>query len=270
MSVVQLESHDAENIENVDNFLDKTESKRASAYVEEIHPRNWRRILAESLRKNFPGWPDATLEVLCAAARMQSHFDSTLIYAKGEIGASLLLVISGSLELSIGNVEGKRVVMNYIPPMEISNIVPVMDGAPIAHDYRTHGKTVLAYIPKTIFLQQLVNSPQLMSSVVTMLCQRNRQLQDYASYLSLASFRSKLAARLLYLGGKYGRTRQDGQNGIDIDIKLSQENLASLLVASRQSIGKELRWLAEKNIVAIEYNKVTIFDWQALERLSAV
>jgi CRP-like cAMP-binding protein len=246
--------------------IDAEEEAREKVNLQ-LHPRLWPRIVLASLKKNFPDWPDTVLESLRDAARIQTHLDAALIYAEGDVGDHLLLIVSGSLELSIGNAEGRRVIMNYLSQTEISNLMPVLDGGPVAHEYRAHGKTVLAYIPRAVFLQQMERQPQLMSSIIAMLCMRNRQLQDYAGYLALATFRSKLAARLLYLARKYGRTTQDG---IDIDIKLSQENLASLLATSRQSINKELRWMVENNIVAIEYSKVTIFDLQALEHLSAV
>lgn len=233
----------------------------------QVHQRAWPLLIAQALQLNFPEWPDAARDALRQAALVKTCFDGATIYAEGDRGDHLLLVLSGSLELSIGNTEGKRVIMNYISPTEISNFIPVLDGGLITHHYRAHGKTVLACIPRPVLLQQLQTQPQLMSAIIAMLCQRNRQLQDYASYLALATFRSKLAARLLYLAAKYGRNTAAG---IDINIKLSQENLASLLATSRQSINRELRWLVEKNIVAIEYSKVTVFDLQALKRLSEV
>lgn len=252
-----------EPAKNVTGFTPRSDAPR----FPDAHPDQWQRILSTSLQKQFSGWTPAALLALQESARIQRHFDGTLVYAEGDTAEHLLLVISGALELSIGNAEGKRVVMNYVSPTEMSNFIPVLDGSRIVHEYRTHGKTVLAYIPKAAFLQQLQATPSLMADVVRLLCDRNRQLQDYLGYQVLGSFRSKLAARLLHLVKQYGRP---APHGIDIDLKLSQENLASLLVTSRQSVNRELRWLVENHIVAIEYNKVTVFNLPALQRLSAV
>ena len=98
-----------------------------------------------------------------------------------------------------------------------------------------------------------------------MLAVRKRELHNRLRRTSLASFRARLASRLLILAERFGQPDQDG---IVIRIRISQEDLAALVMASRQHTHKELRWFIEQGIIRIRYGRITVLKPEQLSAIS--
>jgi CRP/FNR family transcriptional regulator, cyclic AMP receptor protein len=75
-----------------------------------------------------------------------------------------------------------------------------------------------------------------------------------------------LAGELLRLADRHGRRTKDG---ILIDLRLSQEDLAVMIGVGRQTINRLLKSLEQDNIATIRYASITIRNVGALERLRA-
>jgi CRP/FNR family cyclic AMP-dependent transcriptional regulator len=71
----------------------------------------------------------------------------------------------------------------------------------------------------------------------------------------------QLAARLLLIIRSNGKLTP---NGIEIQVKLTQEELGRLTGASRQSINKELKELQKINLIEINNKKLTVLDMTGL------
>jgi CRP/FNR family transcriptional regulator, cyclic AMP receptor protein len=75
-----------------------------------------------------------------------------------------------------------------------------------------------------------------------------------------------LARELLRLADRHGRRTKDG---IRIDLRLSQEDLAVMIGVGRQTINRLLKSLEQDNIATIRYASISIQNMDALERLRA-
>lgn len=73
----------------------------------------------------------------------------------------------------------------------------------------------------------------------------------------------RLARLLVELADEHGRPTLDG---VDIDILLTQQELASLIAASRESIVRSLRSLRARRFVTTGRRRITIRDLGGLRR----
>ena len=67
------------------------------------------------------------------------------------------------------------------------------------------------------------------------------------------------------MSGKYGYQRGEG-GPVQIDLRLTQKDLASMVGATRESINKELRILREKGLVNTEENTLQILNLGQLKK----
>ncbi|MEA1970239.1 MAG: helix-turn-helix domain-containing protein, partial [Thermodesulfobacteriota bacterium] len=67
------------------------------------------------------------------------------------------------------------------------------------------------------------------------------------------------------LSGKYGYQKDEGEL-VQIDLRLTQKDLASIVGATRESINKELRVLREKGLVDTEGNTLRILNPERLKK----
>jgi CRP-like cAMP-binding protein len=150
-------------------------------------------------------------------------------------------------------------------PNEVINFIPVLDRRGSMHDQRAHGSTTLFHIPGQALFDLFAREPVLLRNVLDLICLRSRALHGRMSRTALAGFRARMADQLLALAEWHGRQTE---RGVELTIRLSQEDLAALLAASRQSVNKELRWLVRNGIVDVRYSRLTVIDMKALRELS--
>jgi len=217
-------------------------------------------------------WPDGVLAALVGAGHLRTYPDGTLIYAAGEACADIHVILSGVLEWEWSSPEGGRAVEDFIPPGEVANFIAVLTGETAVHNQRARGLTRLFHIPAHALNAQLVRDPTLNASLLRLIAGRARGLHDRLGRHSLTSFRARLAYQLLALAKRYGvpeTAEADGTAaGITLSLRLSQEDLAALLMASRQYLNREFRWFLDHQLVRIRYGRITLLDLETLREIS--
>jgi len=228
--------------------------------------KNRRQQTREILKNNpwFSQWPDKTLDVLMNHARLETYFDGQFLYQQGDKCTSMLIVLSGALQLGWPSEDGRYVVLCYLSESHVLNIAPILDGIGLDHDYRAHGTTTVATIDRQVIMDCLDENNALAYSIIGFLCNRNRLLHEELRYQNLSSLRTRLAHRLFQMAHMHGRDTADGR---EITMRLSQENIAALMATSRQSINRELSFLREQGIIETRYNKVFVRDMESLHRM---
>ncbi|MGC2967663.1 Crp/Fnr family transcriptional regulator [Paraburkholderia aspalathi] len=210
-------------------------------------------------------WPAHAIDALCDAGQLRIWTNGELIFARDEACDDIQVVLSGAIEMSWTNSAGVRAVAVYMWPNEVINFIPVMDRRGSMHDQRAHGSTTLFHIPGSALFELFAREPALLRNVLDLICLRSRALHSRMGKTALAGFRARLADQLLGLAEWHGKKTE---RGVELTIKLSQEDLAALLAASRQSINKELRWLVQQGIVDVRYSRITVIDMDALREVS--
>ncbi len=173
----------------------------------------------------------------------------------------ILIVLAGALEASWVSASGARVIGEYIQPDSVINIIPALDRKGSLCDLYARGTVRLYHIPREAMLDLFEQQPALMRGFFELICSRNRELNKRFRFSRLADFSARVAERLLSLAERYGNAVD---SGVQIGLKLSQDDLAALLGVSRQSINKELRAFAERGWIEIRYGQITIVDGAAL------
>jgi CRP/FNR family transcriptional regulator, cyclic AMP receptor protein len=220
---------------------------------------------AFTANRNLRNWPAYAIDALCDAGELRSYLDGELIFARDAACDDIQVVLSGAIEMSWTNAAGARAVAVYMWPNEVINFIPVMDGRGSMHDQRAHGYTTLFHIPRAALFEQFAREPALLRGVLDLICARSRALHGRMGKQALSTFRARLADQLLLLAEWHGR---ETARGIELTIKLSQEDLAALLAASRQSVNKELRWLVQRGLIEVQYSRLTLLDLDGLRAVS--
>jgi CRP/FNR family transcriptional regulator, cyclic AMP receptor protein len=222
-----------------------------------------RAFLTNPLLQNVPV---EAVEQLVDTGYEKTWLHGELLLQYQEDCAEIHIVLAGALEASWISASGARVIAEYIQPNEVINIIPALDGRGSLMDMRAHGTTTVFHIPRAAMLEMFTRVPELMRGFFQLICSRSRAQHREFRFARLADFRTKIAERLLSLADRYGR---QVDNGVEIALKLSQDDLASLLGVSRQSINKELRNFADHGWIVIRYGQLTILDRESLAAFRA-
>ncbi|VVE12495.1 Crp/Fnr family transcriptional regulator [Pandoraea anhela] len=226
-----------------------------------------RRIVWTAFRNNaaLQTWSDEVLGALIDAGHLQTYPDGALIYAAGDPCPDIHVILSGVLEWEWTSPDGGRAVEDFIPPGEVANFIAVLTGETSVHHQRARGLTRLFHIPARALNAQFSRDPTLTASLLRLIAARARGLHDRLGRHSLAPFRARLAYQLLALARRYGVPEAQG---VTLSLRLSQEDLAALLMASRQYLNREFRWFLERQLVRVHYGRITLLDMQTLQAIS--
>jgi len=171
------------------------------------------------------------------------------------------ILCQGGAKLLLGTQDGRRILVRFCHPGEILNGIAAQKHAFSAVSV---GASTISFISKAKAVELIKQHPDLGVEIDNRFAQNGKLLLQRMADLAYESVEERLAHTLLSLGQRYGVHEQDG---LRIDLPLSQQDLAEMVGASRQMVNRELRKLAEKGLIHVERYRVTILDEQGLQNL---
>ena len=185
-----------------------------------------------------------------------------VIFHQGEPGREMYLVVSGRLKVSVTSEDGKELSFFIYHESDVFGELALLDG-------ERRSATVTAIRPCELLVlhhndfQQLLKQHQLIGlKLLSLLAGRIRATTSLYENSVFIEIPGRLAGKLLELGEENG-TQSDG--GIQIDLKLSQYELGTLINASRESVNKQLKTWEGQGIIEMRRGKIFLADLPVLE-----
>jgi CRP-like cAMP-binding protein len=148
-------------------------------------------------------------------------------------------------------------------PGEVFGEVAVLDGQPRSATITALERCELMIIQRNDFFHFLEKNPTAAIKLMAVLARRLRHLSERVEDSTFLEIPARLAKQLVHLGTRYGKPTDDG---LRIELKLSQQELGDLVGATRESVNKQIRAWVGDGIVAQHKGRLVIVD---LERLQA-
>lgn len=186
------------------------------------------------------------------------------IFLSGDIFNGLYAVLEGSVRLGYIDIQGKEAVAAIVEPIMWFGEISLVDQQPRSHDAIATRKSVILHIHAQEMIQLLNDHPQFWFYIAKLTSQKLR-----FAFLELISIQTqtiyqRLAQRLLVILGGYGNHLHI-ENNI---IHLSQEQLAQMLVCSRQTINQELQNLEKQGVIKVTFKRIKVLDNEKLHRIA--
>ena len=113
------------------------------------------------------------------------------------------------------------------------------------------------------YLRWLAGRPEVARGLLLQLASRLRKVSDVVADLVFSDVPGRVAKALLDLASRFGRTADDG---VHVHHDLTQEELAQLVGASRETVNKALADFASRGWLRLEPRSVVIMDIDRLRR----
>jgi len=205
--------------------------------------------------------PEA-LDQLCRYAKHSSLKRGATIVSKGDPGNSLIAVISGTVKISISSPDGRSAILNLIGPGEIFGEVAVLDGLARTADATANTNCEIYVIDRRNFLPFVRSQPALAMKFIELLCTRLRWTSDQVEEVILQDLPGRLASALLRLTEKH-KLAQGGRT-----IAITQQEISEMVGMTRESINKQLRAWATRNLVRLEHGAIVVLNAGMLRALA--
>jgi len=210
----------------------------------------------------FAGLSDQELDALAGSLGRRTFAKGMIIFHKGSPGRTMYIVESGKVRIFTLSESGQEVTLNIYGPGEVFGEFSLLDGLPRSAGAVALEKTVTLTLHRDHFFQHLEANPSMARGIIEVLTARLRFTTEHAESLAFLDVYGRVAMRLLDLAGRYGT----GEDGTELDLRLTQTELATWVAATRESVNKVLGAFRDQGLIAVEGHKITILDLEELER----
>jgi CRP/FNR family transcriptional regulator, cyclic AMP receptor protein len=203
----------------------------------ENSPRNSHRIESRSRTRNFP-------------TRSQ-------IYLPQDSGEAVLLLLSGRVKLYHITAEGKETILAFIEPGELFGELSLVQPGGRDEFAEAMQKCQVVLIPGDEVRRLMETHADVALKVTKLFGLRMQRIERRLKSLMYRSNRERLVALLLELAERYGR---NVENGVQIGIRLSHQELASVIGATRETVTVLLGNLRDEELLSITRRQLVLHD----------
>ncbi|MCD6486004.1 MAG: Crp/Fnr family transcriptional regulator [Syntrophobacterales bacterium] len=204
-------------------------------------------------------------EHLAASLKRRSLKKGEALFRKGDEGTSLYIVKSGSVKIVLPSDMGDEVAPAILSEGDCFGEMALLDGMPRSADVVALEPSELLVLNQKDFMAFLKGNEAAIQPILSYLSIRLRKTDDLLEDAYFLNISTRFARRLVELSGKYGYQKKEG-DPVQIDLRLTQKDLASIVGATRESINKELKVLRERGLVGTKGNTLLILNPERLKR----
>ena len=154
----------------------------------------------------------------------------------GESADTVFILVTGSVKVHVPQSDGSDSILALLGPGEVIGEISVLDSLGRSASATTLEESTVLAMSRSSFWECLQTIPPLTYNLVLILCRRIRLANAHAQCLATLDVSGRVALQLLSLGREYGTVEEDGS--IDIPMRLTQTELASLIGASRVRVNQ--------------------------------
>jgi CRP/FNR family cyclic AMP-dependent transcriptional regulator len=199
----------------------------------------------------FQGLTDDDLGYLTERAATRTYPKGAIIVNEGDEGASLFLIQSGSVKAYLSDDKGKEVILSTQGPGEYFGELALFDEAPRSASVAALEPCKAMIVSKTQLRAAIMERPQIAMALLLGLARRVRDLTENVRTLALLDVFGRLVKTLYSLA-------EEKDGSLVIDQKLTQQDLASRIGASREMVSRIMNDLTQGGYISTEGKRITI------------
>jgi CRP/FNR family cyclic AMP-dependent transcriptional regulator len=208
-----------------------------------------------SARPPEPGDPltpleDDTLRNIAASGVIRTFPRNTVLINEGDVGDALYVLLSGRVKVYSSNEAGREFVIDFHGPGEYVGEMS-LDGAPRSASVMTVEPTTCAVVNRAQFRDFILAHPDFAMHLIERLIHRVRVTTSNLKSLALSDVYGRLVRLLNALV-------QDVNGRFVVPEKLTQQDIADRIGASRDMIGKLMKDLVAGGYLAVEDRTITL------------
>jgi CRP/FNR family transcriptional regulator, cyclic AMP receptor protein len=190
------------------------------------------------------------LRSIAASGVVRTFPKNLVLINEGDTGDSLFVILSGKLKVYASNDQGKEFVIDFHGPGEYVGEMSLA-GAPRSVSVMTVEPTSCAVVSRAQFRDFILAHPDFALHVIEKLIHRARRATENVKSLALSDVYGRLVRLLTTLA-------RDVDGHQVVPEKLTQQDIAERVGASRDMISRLLKDLVAGGYLAVEGKTVTI------------
>jgi CRP/FNR family transcriptional regulator len=211
----------------------------------------------------FAALDGETAELLAAALTTRAVVRGHVVFEEGDPGDRLFIVLDGKTKISRAAADGRENLLAVLGPGEMFGELSLFDPGPRTATASAVTDSTLASLDHDDLRPLLLDQPGVAVQLLRALAQRLRRTNEAMADLVFSDVPGRVAKALLDLAERFGD--EEGE-GVRVRHDLTQEELAQLVGASRETVNKALSEFANRNWLRLDGRSVLLLDRERLAR----
>lgn len=210
----------------------------------------------------FSGLDDDAAGELDQSMDAKSLRRGEVLFSEGDSGDRLYIVVDGKVKLGRTSPDGRENLLAILGPGQMFGELSFFDPGPRSATATAVTDVQLKSLSHTALQPTLEKHPAVAGALLNQLAGRLRRTNEVVGDLVFSDVPGRVSKALLDLADRFGRQEDDG---LHVNHDLTQEELAQLVGASRETVNKALADFAHRGWIRLEPRSVIVLD---LDRLA--
>jgi CRP/FNR family transcriptional regulator len=202
-------------------------------------------------------------EIVASALTTRAVVRGHVVFSEGDTGDRLFIVLDGKVKISRAAADGRENLLTVLGPGEMFGELSLFDPGSRTATATAVTESTLASLDHDDLRPLMFDQPAVAVQLLRALAQRLRRTNEAMADLVFSDVPGRVAKALLDLAEKFG---DDENDGVRVRHDLTQEELAQLVGASRETVNKALSDFANRGWLRLEGRTVLLLDKERLAR----
>jgi len=207
------------------------------------------------------GLSPAEIKMLAARTVRKQFTAGELLFSEGEPCSGLHVIARGKVRIFKISPNGREQVLAVNVPGESVAELPVFDGGPFPASAMAIEDAEIAFISRRDFNAFCLEHPEVSLKMLSVVGSRLRRLVGIIEELSFTTVRQRLISVIVKLAQTEGKK---AENGIEIQLPASHQELANQLGTVRELISRNLMRLQAEGMLEVDARRIVVKDIKAL------
>jgi len=213
----------------------------------------------------FEEFTPEELEFVAGRCRRRAYQPGDTVFFAGDPGHQVFFIGSGKVKIHLLRDDGEETVYTIVSAGDFFGEMAIIDGKPRSADATCTEKSELAFLMRDDFFECMERFPKLSRRVLQVQSQRLRDTDRQLEMMTSLDVYGRVAAQLLELARLHGA---ETGKGTDIQLNLTQQDLAAMVGASRESVNKVLNAFKSRGFIQMSRGHMTLLNLEELRKRS--
>lgn len=220
---------------------------------------------AELLAKTriFGEIDEDSIRRLAERATQRTYSKGQLIFHQGDLAGSFFVMREGLVKVFVTSEDGDEMVLVTLRPPDTFGELSLLDGSDRSASAEALEPTTVVELNRATFLDIVRSTPHMTEALLVSMGAVLRRLTEQAADLVFLDLHGRVAKLLMNMADEHGNEHKDG---IELDVKLTQTDIAAMVGGSRQSVNQILRSFEEREYLELQGKTMLIKQPDRLRR----
>ncbi|MET0616107.1 MAG: Crp/Fnr family transcriptional regulator [Thermoleophilaceae bacterium] len=200
------------------------------------------------------------------ASGRERHYDANVaLFHEGDDAGSVIVLLAGRAKLTVPSSSGREVIVAVRGPGDLLGELAALVEGPRSATVTTIEAVDALIMSGSAFASFLERNARVALVILRLVAERLLYADLQQAQFATHDVVGRVAHRLVELTERFG---VDSEEGVVLDVPLSQEELAGWTGASREAVNKALQVLRSLHLIETGRRRFTVLDADGLRRLA--